>query len=187
MTSASPPSWPSGPAGAPTRTLARPRICSRAGSLPGRGGRRSRVAESRERTAAEREAARLERERRRQDRAAQPASPASDGDRNGHDAGEEPAWDDSAVRTETRPEHTELDGYDSLAQGAELAEDSDMADDDDDFQDATEEHEVPSGTRRVAHRERLAAGGQRPRRVRRPVRRSRRPVGRSKPVGERSK
>jgi uncharacterized YceG family protein len=142
------------------------------------------VAESRERTAAEREAARLERERRRQDRLVEPASPASDGD--GHGAGEEPAWDDSAVRTERRPEHTELDGYDSLAQGAELAEDSDMADHDD-FADSTEEHEVPSGTRRVGHHERPAAGGQRPRRAPRPVRRSKRPVGRSKPVGERSK
>ena len=69
-----------------------------------------------------------------------------------------------------------------LPQGAELTGDADM-DDDDDFADSTEEHEVPSGTRRVAHSERLGSAGQRPPRTRRPVRRSRRPVGRAKPGG----
>ncbi|MGZ4344648.1 MAG: hypothetical protein ACXVHX_24225, partial [Solirubrobacteraceae bacterium] len=88
------------------------------------------MAESGERTAAEREAAaRLERERRRQERLVEPGSPASDGD--GDRVGADPAWDDGAVRTESRPEHADLDGYESLPQGAELAGDSDMDDDDD--------------------------------------------------------
>ncbi|MGZ4262338.1 MAG: endolytic transglycosylase MltG [Solirubrobacteraceae bacterium] len=142
------------------------------------------MAESGERTAAEREAARLERESRRQERLVEPGSPASDG--GGDGVGADPAWDDGAVRTESRPEHADLDGYESLPQGAELAGDSDM-DDDDDFADSTEEHEVPSGTRRVGHHERIAAAGQGPRRARRPVRRSKRPVRRSKPAGGRSK
>jgi uncharacterized YceG family protein len=162
------------------------------------------VADSGERTAAEREAARLERERKRQERlpeptsapgrgpatesavppepasAVEPASRASDGD------GADPAWDGGAVRTESRPEDSDLDGYDTLPQGAELTGDSDM-DDDDDFEDSADEHEVPSGTRRVAHNERLGSTGQRPRRAQRPVRRSRRPVRSPKPGGERSK
>ncbi|HEV7174213.1 MAG TPA: hypothetical protein VGN29_01900, partial [Solirubrobacteraceae bacterium] len=161
------------------------------------------MADSGERTAAEREAARLERERKRQERlpeptsapgrgpatesavppepasAVEPASRASDGD------GADPAWDGGAVRTESRPEDSDLDGYDTLPQGAELTGDSDM-DDDDDFEDSADEHEVPSGTRRVAHNERLGSTGQRPRRAQRPVRRSRRPVRSPKPGGERS-
>src|SRR5437870_340096 len=104
MTSASRPSWPSGPAVPRTRIRARPRICSRAGWLPAPGVRRSRVAESGERTAAEREAARLERERRRQGRLAEraspaePASPSSEADGDGDGADHE--WDGVAVRTE---------------------------------------------------------------------------------------
>jgi uncharacterized YceG family protein len=59
-----------------------------------------------------------------------------------------------------------------------------MEDDDYDFADSTEEHELPSGTRRVTHHERIgAAPPQRPQRNRRPVRRAKRP----KPVGARSK
>ena len=156
------------------------------------------MADSGERTAAEREAARLERERRRQQRPSDPASPAeppasaepaSTGERgspsaasNGDGAGADPAWDGGAVRTESRPEGAGPDEYESLPQGAELTGDADM-DDDDDFADSTEEHEVPSGTRRVAHGQRLGSAGQRPPRTRRPVRRSRRPVGRAKPGG----
>ena len=155
------------------------------------------MADSGERTAAEREAARLERERRRQGRAPEPAagpepdSPAepdstvghASASANGDGAGADPAWDGGAVRTESRPEDADPDGYESLPQGAELTGNSDM-DDDDDFADSTEEHEVPSGTRRVAHSERLGSAGQRrPPRTRRPVRRSRRRVGRAKPGG----
>ncbi|MGZ4214470.1 MAG: endolytic transglycosylase MltG [Solirubrobacteraceae bacterium] len=154
------------------------------------------MADSRERTAAEREAARLERERRRQQRPAEPASPAevdapaeiapsaeaaspaSDGDGVGVDR----EWDGAAVSTESRTKHADLDGYDSLAQGAELTGDSEM-DDDYDFADSTEEHELPSGTRRVTRHERIGSGGQRPRRAPRPVRRAKRP----KPGGGRSK
>ena len=157
-----------------------------------------------ERTAAEREAARLERERRRQQRLIQPeadggadgagATPASP---TGASSARSPAldggdglavdheWDDAAVRTERRPESPDLDGYDSLAQGAEVTGDSDM-DDDDDFADSTEEHELPAGTRRVSHQERIGTAPQRPqrrRRASRPVRRAKRP----KPVGGSSK
>jgi uncharacterized YceG family protein len=141
------------------------------------------VADSGERTAAEREAARLERERRRQERLDEPAlpaeaaPPASDGDGDGAD----PAWDRGAVRTESPPEHADVDEYESLAQGAELAGDADM--DDDDFADSTEEHELPSGTRRVSHHERAGSAAPRPRRAARPVRRAKRP----KPAGGRSK
>src|SRR5207244_4927241 len=135
---------------------------------------RSRGAESGERTAAEREAARLERERRRQGRLAEraspakPASPSSEADGDGADH----EWDGAAVRTESRTAHADLDGYDSLAQGAEATGDSDM--DDDDFADSTVEHELPSGTRRVSHHERIGSATQRPRRARRPVRRAKR-------------
>jgi UPF0755 protein len=145
-----------------------------------------------ERSAADREAARLERERRRQERLVEPSSPAepaapaesavpsSDGD--GFEADRE--VDHSAVRTESRMEPAELDGYDSLPQGAELTGDSDMEDDDYDFTDSTDEHELPSGTRRVTHHERTgAAAPQRPQRKRAPVRRAKRP----KPGGARSK
>ena len=142
--------------------------------------------DSSERTAAEREAARLQRERKRQERLAEPTLPAeagpsaSDSDGNGA----EPAWDGAAVRTESPPEHGGGNGYESLPQGAELNGDSDMDDHEDDFADSTEEHEVPSGTRRVAHHERTAATRQTPRRAqRRPVRRARRP----KPAGGGSK
>jgi uncharacterized YceG family protein len=86
------------------------------------------------------------------------------------------------VRTESRTEYADLDGYDSLAQGAELTGDSDM-DDDDDFADPTEEDELPSGTRRVTHHERIGSATPRPRRRAGPVRRAKRP----KPVGTRSK
>ena len=155
------------------------------------------MADSGERTAAEREAARLERERRRQERPPEPAAPAEPNvpaepastvdpgwsAANGDGAGPDRAWDRAAVRTETRPEDADPDGYESLPPGAELTGDSDM-DDDDDFADSTEEHEVPSGTRRVAHSERLGSAVPRPPRAsRRPVRRSRRPVRRAKPGG----
>jgi uncharacterized YceG family protein len=142
-----------------------------------------RVADSGERTAAEREAARLERERKRQERVAEPTLPAeaaplaSDSGGNGA----EPAWDGASVRTESPPEHADVDGYENLAQGAELTGDSDM--DDDDFADSTDEHELPSGTRRVSHHERVGSTTQRPRRARRPVRRAKRP----KPTGGRSR
>jgi UPF0755 protein len=157
------------------------------------------VADSGERTAAEREAARLERERRRQERSAEPAlppevdtpaevapaaetgSPVYDGDGDGASAEHE--WDGAAVRTESRVDHADLDGYDRLAQGAELTGDSDM-DDDYDFADSTEEDdELPSGTRRVTRHERIGSAQQRPRRTRGPVRRAKRP----KPAGARSK
>ncbi|HYZ82637.1 MAG TPA: hypothetical protein VE571_15280, partial [Solirubrobacteraceae bacterium] len=110
------------------------------------------MAEFRERTAAEREAARLERERRRQQRLVEPASPASDGDgvarasaggvgraSDGDGVDPEREWDDAAVRTESRMEPEDLDGYDSVAQDAELTGDSGM-DEDYDFTDSTEEH-----------------------------------------------
>src|SRR5262249_23514690 len=92
--------------------------------------------------------------------------------------------DHAAVRTESRTDQSDLDGYDSLAQGAELTGDSDMEDDDYDFADSTEEHELPSGTRRITHHEPIGAGApRRRRRNQRPVRRAKRP----KPGGARSR
>jgi len=153
------------------------------------------VADPRERTAAEREAARLQRERRRQQRPDETVPPtdapapaeapgpaeAASAPSNGNGAGADLEWDGAAVRTESRTVHADPDGYDSLAQGAGLTGDLDM--DDDDFADATDEDELPSGTRRVAHHERTGSTAPRMRRSARPVRRAKRP----KPVGPRSK
>jgi uncharacterized YceG family protein len=126
------------------------------------------------RTDEEREAARLERERRRAMRLQQPdPEPEPDGagpaPAASADAGAlefEQEWDDSAVRTERRSDD-DLDP-DEPDEPVELDDEHGL----DDEHDLDDEDELPSGTRRVAHRDRTVASParRRPSRPRKPGR-----------------